>query len=145
MAEDTVRQLDAIFRPKSVALIGASNNPAKWGGMVLNRMLSSDFRGRIYPVNPKETEIFGLKAYSNVVEIPDAVDLALIVVANRLVPGVLRECASKGIKTAVIITSGFGETGKQGQKLEAELAGIARQECCIGADVRGAYRFWRSA
>ena len=86
MSQDTVRQLDAIFKPKSVALIGASNNPVKWGGMVLNRMLSSDFRGRIYPVNPKETEIFGLKAYANVLEIPDAVDLAVFTIPAAHMP-----------------------------------------------------------
>jgi acyl-CoA synthetase (NDP forming) len=82
---------------------------------------------KIYPVNPNAAEVHGIKAFSSVTEIPDAVDLAVIVVAERLVPAVLRECVSKGVRAAVIITSGFGETGKQGQRIEAELVKIGRQ------------------
>jgi acetyltransferase len=81
----------------------------------------------IYPVNPGSAEVLGKKAYPSVVDIPGSVDLAVIVVAERLVPGVLRECVAKGVRAAVIITSGFGETGEPGRKLEAELVEIARQ------------------
>ena len=89
-------------------------------------LLDTDGRP-IYPVNPNSAQVLGIKAYGNVVDIPDSVDLAIIVTANELVPAILRECASKGVKVAVIISSGFAEMGKQGQKAQAELVKIARQ------------------
>jgi acyl-CoA synthetase (NDP forming) len=126
MPEDIVPQLDAIFRPKAVALVGASNNPAKWGGMVLNRMLSGGFRGRIYPVNPKETEIFGIQAYPNVLEIPDAVDLAVFTIPAAHMPKAMQSCVEKGIKGGVIISADFAETGETGEALQKETVRIAR-------------------
>jgi len=97
-----------------------------WGNNAMKGLLNTGGR-RIYPVNPNATEILGLKTYPSVLDIPDPVELAVIVVTAKLVPQVLRECVTKGIKAAVIISSGFGETGEEGRKLEAELAGIARQ------------------
>lgn len=82
---------------------------------------------RIYPVNPNAAEILGVRAYRSVADIPDTVDLAVIVVAAELVPGVLRECVAKAVRAAVIISAGFGETGEAGRKLEAELVEIARR------------------
>jgi len=114
-----------LFSPASVAVIGASNTPGSWGNNAMKGLLHTGER-RIYPVNPNSAEVLGRKAYRSVVDIPDPVDLAVIVVAEKLVPDVLRECVSKGVKAAVIITSGFGETGEPGRKLEAELAEIAR-------------------
>jgi acetyltransferase len=115
-----------LFSPASVAVIGASNTPGTWGNNAMKGLLNTASRP-VYPVNPNSAEVLGKKAYRSVMDIPDPVDLAVIVVGEKLVPVVLRECASKGVKAAVIITSGFGETGEPGRKLEAELADIARQ------------------
>jgi acyl-CoA synthetase (NDP forming) len=115
-----------LFSPASVAIIGASNTPGSWGNNAMKGVLSAGNK-RVYPVNPNSSEILGIKAYRSVTEIPDAVDLAVIVVPEKLVPNVLRECVSKAVKAASIITSGFAETGEPGRKLEAELVEIARQ------------------
>ena len=115
-----------LFAPASVAVIGASNTAGSWGNNAMRGLLNKKDR-RVYPVNPNSPEVVGIKAYRSVTDIPDTIDLAVIVVAEKLVPAVMRECAAKGVKTAVIITSGFGEMGKEGRKLEAEVAAIARQ------------------
>lgn len=115
-----------LFSPESIAVIGASNTPGSWGNNAVKGLLATGGR-RIYPVNPNADEILGVKAYHSVVDIPDTVDLAVIVISAELVPRVLRECVSKAVKAAVIISAGFAETGEQGQKLEAELVEIARR------------------
>ncbi len=115
-----------LFAPVSVAVIGASNTAGSWGNNAIRGLLNKSGR-RIYPVNPNATEILGLKAYPSVLDIPDAIELAVIVVAARLVPQILRQCVTKGIRAAVIISSGFGETGEEGRQMEAEIHDIARQ------------------
>ena len=115
-----------LFDARSIAVIGASNTPGSWGFNTMKGLLSTGNR-TIYPVNPNSSEIHGLKAYHSVSDIPEQVELAVIVVSERLVPNVLRECVSKGVKAAVVITSGFSETGKKGQKIEAELVRIAHE------------------
>ena len=126
MSKTIVEQLDPIFKPESIAIIGASNNLAKWGGRIVNQILASDFRGRIYPVNPHETKISGLKAYPDVLEIPDHVDLAIFTVRAAQMPGVMKNCVKKGIKGGVIISADFAETGEEGKALEEETTRIAR-------------------
>jgi acyl-CoA synthetase (NDP forming) len=116
-----------LFSPDSIAVIGASNTKGSWGYSIMQGLLDTGER-RIYPINPKAGEVFGLKAYRSVVDIPDPVDLAVIVIAAPFVSAVLNECASKRIKTAVIITAGFAELGEEGQKLEAELVKIASEK-----------------
>jgi acyl-CoA synthetase (NDP forming) len=115
-----------LFSPSTVAVIGASNTPGSWGNNAMRGLLNVKDR-RIYPVNPNSPDVVGVKAYRSVVDIPDAIDLAVIVVAEKLVPEVMRQCAAKGVKSAIIITSGFGEMGEEGRKLEREVADIARQ------------------
>jgi acyl-CoA synthetase (NDP forming) len=115
-----------LFSPASVAVIGASNTPGTWGNNAMKGLLNSASRP-VYPVNPNSAEVLGKKAYRSVADIPDPVDLAVIVVGEKLVPVVLSECVSKEVKAAVIITAGFGETGEPGRKLEAELTEIARR------------------
>ena len=115
-----------LFSPATVAVIGASNTAGSWGNNAMKGLLNADGR-RVYPVNPNSPEVLGRKAYRSVADIPDTVDLAVIVVAEKLVPTVMRECVAKGVKAAIIITSGFGEMGEEGRKLEAEVAAIARQ------------------
>jgi acyl-CoA synthetase (NDP forming) len=119
-------QLDPIFKPESVALIGASNNPGKWGGMVMMSLLNSRYRGRIYPVNPRESTIMGMKAYPDVSQIPDDVDLAVFTVPAIHVPKAMQSCVDKGVKGGVVISADFAETGEKGRALEEETVRIAR-------------------
>jgi len=116
----------ALFDPKTVAVIGASNTPGSWGNNSVRVLLLNKERS-VYPVNNKAAEVAGVKAYPTVNAIPETVDLAVIVVPEKFVPGVMEECVTKGVKAAVIITSGFGEMGEEGQKLQEEVADIARR------------------
>lgn len=127
MSSEVVRQLEPIFKPKSVAIIGASNNPTKWGGMVMNRALSSGFRGQIYAVNPREAEISGLKAYNSVLDIPEPVDLAVFTIPAEHMPRTMQECVQKGVPGGLIISADFAETGARGRELQDETVKIARE------------------
>jgi acetyltransferase len=115
-----------IFDPKSVAVIGASNNPGSWGHGIMQHLLRPA-RRRIYPVNPNAAEVMGVKSYASVLDIPEPVELAVIVVASPRVPQLIRECVQKGIKAAVVVSGGFAESGGEGVKLEADLVEVARQ------------------
>ena len=115
-----------LFAPDSVALVGASNTPGSWGYAIMQRLLASAKR-RIYPVNPTVSEVLGIATYDSVVNIPGAIDLAVIVVSAPQVPAIMQQCVQKGIKAVVVISGGFAETGEQGEKLEAELVKIAKQ------------------
>ncbi len=105
------RSLDALFRPRSIAVIGASRHPGKIGYTILKNIIDYGYRGRVYPVNPKATEILGLKAYPSVLDIPGPVDMAVVAVPAPIVQKVAEEAGKKGVKVLVVITSGFAETG----------------------------------
>jgi len=120
-------RLDKMFFPQSVAVVGASDVPSKWGNLILTSILGWGFRGSVYPVNPKKGTIFGLKSYPSVTAIPDPVDLAVFTIPAPLIPAAMRECVAKGIQSAVVISSGFKEMGEDGEKLEIEINGIARE------------------
>jgi acetyl coenzyme A synthetase (ADP forming)-like protein len=119
--------LDMFFNPTSVAVIGASATPGKLGYDVLSNLKSSQFRGPVYPINPRGGEILGLKAYSSVLDVPGPVDMVVIVVPAALVPAVLEESGKKGARGAVVITAGFKEAGAEGAKGERRLLEIAEQ------------------
>ncbi len=119
--------LDFLFRPKAVAVVGASREPGKVGHTVLENLLSAGFRGAIYPVNPKAQEILGLKVYPSVSAIPGEVELAVIAVRAPLVPQVIEECGKKGVRAAVILSAGFRETGREGAQLEREVLAKAQK------------------
>ncbi len=119
--------LDNFFEPDSVAVIGASRDPEKLGYSILANLKEGGFEGYLYPVNPKAQEILGLKAYDSVVDIPDPVGLAVIVVPSKIVPQVLRECGEKDVPAVVIITAGFREAGREGLDRERELIQIAQE------------------
>ena len=128
MAEtEIVTELDFLFHPKSVAVIGASKSFAKTGTMTLFSTIGGGYTGKIYPINPKESKILGLDAYPNLNSIPDSVDLAMICVPSSKVSGVIEECVDFGVKAGVIISSGFGEIGKDGKEKEREIVEIARK------------------
>ncbi|HYV36363.1 MAG TPA: GNAT family N-acetyltransferase, partial [Gemmataceae bacterium] len=117
----TVAGLRPFFRPRSVAVVGASRNPMAIGYRLLDAVVSSGYRGTVYPVNPKATEIRGLHAYPSVRELPFAVDLAVIAVPPKAVLGVVDDCAARGVRAIVVITAGFAEVGKEGLELQNRL------------------------
>ncbi|EHP86582.1 acetate--CoA ligase alpha subunit [Methanotorris formicicus] len=118
-----MKNFDAIFNPKSIAIIGASNTEGKVGYSIMKNLMS--FEGRLYPINPKYDEIFGLKCYKSILDVDDEVDLAVIVVPAQAVPKVMEECGEKGVKGAVIISAGFSEVGNCG--LEEEVKKIIKK------------------
>jgi acyl-CoA synthetase (NDP forming) len=120
-------QLDYLFNPRSVAVIGASNTLGKWGYIILARLLASKSGKEIYAINKKESEVLGLKAYGSVADVPGPVDLVVITVPFQSIIEIMHECVQKGVKVAIIITSGLGETGAEGAKIEREIVEIARQ------------------
>jgi len=119
--------LQAFFEPRSIAVIGASREEGKLGHAVLQSLIRSGFPGKIYPINPKADELLGYKAYPSVLDCPGEVDLAVILIPGRFVPGVMKECGEKGVQGVIVISAGFREVGAEGMRLEQELVEIARQ------------------
>jgi len=117
--------LTGLLKPKSIAVIGASNTPGKIGHTVVKNLIDSGYKGGIYPVNPSAEEILGLKVYKSVLDIPKPVDAATITVPAKYVIDVTKECGKKGVKGLIVITSGFSEVGET--ELEKELVEIAHQ------------------
>jgi acetyltransferase len=119
--------LDAIFTPKNVAVIGATENPGSVGRTLLWNLISSPFGGAVFPVNPKRASVLGIKAYPTVSDISEAIDLAVITTPAKTVPGIIKECVERGIKGAIIISAGFKETGPEGVELERQIMEHARK------------------
>ena len=123
----TTASLRPFFQPQSVAIIGVSRDPNKIGYRLLDAITTCRFRGDVYPVNPKATDIKGIRTYSSLLEIPAPVDLAVISVPRDSVSSVIDECAAKGIRACVIITAGFAEAGSEGAALQQQLVAKVRQ------------------
>jgi acetyl coenzyme A synthetase (ADP forming)-like protein len=117
----TVASLRPFFQPGSVAVIGASRNPESIGGRILSALVAGGFRGAIYPINPKTVSLGSLVAYPSIRDLPQSVDLAIIAVPRDLVPGVIDDCAARGVRAVVVITAGFAETGGDGIALQQKL------------------------
>jgi acyl-CoA synthetase (NDP forming) len=134
------------FNASSVAFIGASNDPSKWGFLTIKHIVDGGFRGNIYPVNPRGSEILGLKVFPTIADLPEAPDLAVIIVPPQAVPAVIKECVSKGIKAGIIITAGFAELGGEGIRLQEEIIEIARSGGMIfvGPNCNGVMSPWNS-
>lgn len=113
--------LDAIFRPKSIAVIGASEKQGSVGLAVASNLIHDSFKGALYFINPKHPSILGVKTHPSVAEVPEDIDLAVIATKAETVPGVIKECVDKGVKGAVIISAGFKELGAPGAALEARI------------------------
>jgi len=113
--------LSALFVPESVAIIGATDRPGTVGGTVLSNLIESRFRSKVYAVNPSHSEVLGLKAYKSVGDIPEQVDLAVVVTPALTVAHVIGECVDTGVKAAVVISAGFREQGLEGAALEQQI------------------------
>ncbi|HSP70419.1 MAG TPA: bifunctional acetate--CoA ligase family protein/GNAT family N-acetyltransferase [Bryobacteraceae bacterium] len=118
--------LESFFRPRNIAVIGATEAPHSVGLAILSNLRKS-FGGGLYPVNPKHAQVSGLACYPRIADIPEHVDLAVIVTPARTVPGVIRECAAAGVEAAIIISAGFREIGEAGAALEREILADARR------------------
>jgi acetate---CoA ligase (ADP-forming) len=116
--------LNGLFRPKSIAVIGASAQEGKIGHTVVNNLIKSKYQGKIYPINPKAEEILGLKVYASIKDVPGAIDAAVVTVPAGLVKTAVEESGQKGVKGLIIITSGFSEVGEK--DLEKEIVDIAK-------------------
>ena len=121
--------LKPFFQPDSVAVIGASGNPSKLGHAVLKNLVDGGYtqRGLVYPINPGAGSILGHRAYASVLDVPAAIDLAVIVIPYPQVPDALRQCGQKGIPAAIVISAGFREAGMEGLERELELTQIAKE------------------
>lgn len=121
--------LKYFFEPKSIAVIGASANPEKLGHAVVKNLVDGGYSrtGKVYPINPGAGEILGLQAFPSVLDVPDSIELAVIVIPYPHVPASLRQCGEKGIPAAIIISAGFREAGMEGLERERELVQIAQE------------------
>ena len=121
------RNLDPLFSPKSIAVIGASNRQGSVGRAAFTNILLNEYTGTVYPVNPKEHSISGVRAYPSVLDLPETVDLAVVIVPAPVVPSVVEESGKKGVKGLVIISAGFKEVGPDGAELERQVSSIAQK------------------
>ncbi len=119
--------LDCIFRPRSVAVIGASEREGSVGRTLLWNLIRSPFGGTVFPVNPQRHSVLGIKSYRDIASVPEIVDLVIIATPAASVPQVIRECVAVGVKGAIIISAGFKEIGEQGAALEQEVLAEARK------------------
>ena len=133
--------LRAIFAPKSVAVIGATEQEGRVGRTVLWNLISNPFGGAVYPVNARHKQVLGIKAYPSIDSVPETVDLAVIVTPAPTVPGIVEECIAAGVKGAIIISAGFKEAGAAGVELERQIAETARGRIrLIGPNCLGVMR-----
>ncbi|MGF3522662.1 MAG: CoA-binding protein, partial [Candidatus Bathyarchaeia archaeon] len=127
--EAAVKKIDVFFNPRSVAVVGATKKIDKAGHVIFKNFATNKlrgvFKGELYPVNPNEESILGFKCYHSLTEIPDSVDLTVIIVPAKVVPTVMQEAVSKKVKAAIIISSGFREVGNS--ELEEQVVNIAKQ------------------
>ncbi|PLX00477.1 MAG: GNAT family N-acetyltransferase [Marinilabiliales bacterium] len=113
-----IKKLDSIFRPKRIALIGVSNDPKSVGGITLTNLVGAGYQGVVYPINPKREAVMGIPCYPDVKSLPKTPDLAVIMTAANVVPGIIKECGEAGINGIIIMSAGFKETGENGKTLE---------------------------
>ena len=119
--------LDALFKPKAVALVGASTKELSIGNVIIRNLQTYGYTGQIYPVNANATEVCGLKSYPSLADIPGPVDLAHIIIPSKFVPQAIEECGQKGVKAVIINSAGFSEMGEEGARLQQEFLANARK------------------
>ena len=137
--EEILTAMTRIMKPRAVAVIGASNEDGKIGNSVMKNLVNGGYAGDIYPINPKGGEVLGLKAFASIVDVPGDVDVAVFAVPAKFVGGALEQCGQKGVAGAILIPSGFAETGEQ--ELQDEVVAIARKHNVriLGPNIYGYY------
>jgi len=124
---DRIAKMEKIFKPRSVAFVGASNNMGKWGGIILHNLISGGYEGDVFPVNPGETEVQGIAACPSVESIPHEIDLVILSVPVKAVLPALKQAVDKGVPACIIITAGYAELGEEGRALQEEILATAGQ------------------
>jgi len=119
--------LDALFKPRSVAIIGASNNPLSIGHIVIKNLAKYGFKGPIFPINPKGGHIRSFKAFRSITDVPDEIDLVNISIKATLIPQIMKECGEKGVKFCIVHSAGFKEVGEEGIRREREMVELAHE------------------
>lgn len=120
-------RLDPLLQPRSIAMIGASNNPGRIGGMPLDLLRHFEYAGAVYPINPKYEEVFGYKCYPEIEALPEAPDLAVLAIAADDVTAMLERCHAKGVRAAIVYAAGFAEAGSAGAALQTRLEQFAQR------------------
>lgn len=124
---NSVNQLDFLFKPKSIAIIGASSKELSIGNVIIKNLVNYGYTGKIYPINPKEPEIRGIKAYASVLDVADDIDLAHVIIPAKFVPQIIEDCGKKGIKSVIINSAGFSEMGEEGMALQKAFLAKAKE------------------
>lgn len=137
--KDVVTSMNRIMKPKAVAVIGASNEAGKIGNSVMKNLINGGYQGTIYPIHPKEPEIMGIPAFKSVKDIPGEIDTAVFAIPAKLVAGALKECGEKKIAGAILIPSGFGETGNIEGQEELQRIGREYNIRLMGPNIYGFY------
>ncbi|MGA2590879.1 MAG: CoA-binding protein, partial [Bryobacteraceae bacterium] len=125
--KEGTQPLDVFFAPKSVAVIGATENAGSVGRTILWNLVSNPFGGTVFPINPKRPSVLGVKAYKHISEVSEPVDLAVIVTPAATVPGIIHDCVEEGVRAAIVISAGFKEIGPAGAELERQILVEARR------------------
>ena len=131
--------MNRIMQPKAVAVVGASNEAGKIGNSVMKNLINGGYKGKIYPIHPKDAEVMGLKAYKSVKDVPDEIDTAVFAMPAKFVAGALKECGEKKIAGAILIPSGFGETGNIEGQEELQRIGREYNIRLMGPNIYGFY------
>jgi len=131
--------MTSLFEPRSIAVIGATATEGKSGYFLLQNLIRNGYAGKIYPINPNIREVFGYKAFSTILNVPDKVDLAFVLIPDQFVKETLRQCSQKGVKSVVIVSAGFGEVGEEGVKEQKDLEGLIKRTGlrCLGPNTVG--------
>ena len=127
LSREELERIDLYFHPESVAVVGASANPFKFGYQVVRNLLNLNYQGKIYPINPKASEIQGFKAFPSILDVPHTIDIVIMAVPSHVIPGIMGDCERKGVKNVVILASGFDEAGPEGQAYQREVLEIAKR------------------
>lgn len=136
--------LSSIFQPRGIAMIGASDEPGSWADIIYQNIRRSGFKGKVFPVHPKKETIWGLACHQAVNDIQEKVDLCILLIGNRHIPATLEQCAKKGVKSALVLSSGFAEVqGAEGREMQEQMRSIAEkaQIRLIGPNCLGAISF----
>lgn len=137
--DEILASMNRIMKPKAIAVIGASNEDGKIGNSVMKNLINGGYRGSIFPINPKSDTVLDLPAYKSITDVPDDVDVAVFAVPAKFVAGALEQCGEKGVAGAILIPSGFAETGDQ--ELQDEVVAVARKHGVriLGPNIYGYY------
>src|SRR6478735_4913332 len=121
-----MRYITPLVAPRSIAVIGASTNPTKSGGVLFDNLVKGNFQGPLYPINRSATQIMGKTAYPTLADVPEKVDLVYIVLPQQHVEDAVKQCVAAGARAACIISAGFSEASQKGRGAEERLCEIAR-------------------